>query len=65
MMGAQKAVEGIWLFQDGSPLTYINWASWEPNNNGQNTGIFISSGKMFDEVPTNEKAAVCKRGSNN
>jgi len=27
--------EGNWVTLDGSPLSYLNWASGEPNNNGQ------------------------------
>ncbi len=27
--------EGNWLTLDGTPMSYLNWASGEPNNNGQ------------------------------
>ncbi len=27
--------EGTWLTLDGTPMSYLNWASGEPNNNGQ------------------------------
>nr|MBP6731256.1 hypothetical protein [Chitinophagales bacterium] len=27
--------EGTWKTLDGTPMTYLNWASGEPNNNGQ------------------------------
>jgi gliding motility-associated-like protein len=27
--------EGTWVTLDGSPMSYLNWASNEPNNNGQ------------------------------
>ncbi len=27
--------EGTWVTLDGTPMTYLNWASNEPNNNGQ------------------------------
>lgn len=30
-----QAVEGTWVTLDGTPMTYLNWASGEPNNNGQ------------------------------
>lgn len=30
-----QAVEGTWTTLDGTPMTYLNWASGEPNNNGQ------------------------------
>ena len=32
---SDQASEGNWLTLDGTPLSYLNWASGEPNNNGQ------------------------------
>ncbi|HLP19623.1 MAG TPA: lectin-like protein, partial [Chitinophagales bacterium] len=30
-----NANEGTWVTLDGTPMSYLNWASGEPNNNGQ------------------------------
>lgn len=30
-----NANEGTWVTLDGSPMSYLNWAGGEPNNNGQ------------------------------
>ncbi|MFN8322866.1 MAG: lectin-like protein [Chitinophagales bacterium] len=32
-----QANEGTWVTLDGTPMTYLNWAPGEPNNNGQNS----------------------------
>ena len=31
-LGTDAASEGSWGWADGSPVTYENWASGEPNN---------------------------------
>lgn len=30
-----QTTEGTWVTLDGTPMTYLNWAGGEPNNNGQ------------------------------
>ena len=32
-----QANEGTWVTLDGTPMSYLNWAPGEPNNNGQNS----------------------------
>jgi len=32
---SDQASEGNWVTLDGTPMSYLNWASGEPNNNGQ------------------------------
>lgn len=32
--GTDAATEGTWLWDDGTPLTFTNWRTGEPNNGG-------------------------------
>ena len=48
-----SASEGTWMCADGSPVTYTNWGSGEPNNhphdsNGEDCAVFYVGGTWID-----------------
>ena len=47
--GSDNAYEGQWLWANGSPMTYTNWYSGEPNNHGGNEEcLHMRDGKWND-----------------
>ena len=57
-----------WVWSDGAPWSYINWAEGEPNNHlGRNEDcalIYPDFGKKWNDFPcSSETTFVCKKGS--
>ena len=53
-----EEVEGTWNNQNGLPQTYLNWASRQPDNSGNNQDCVRTSGGygyQWDDVPCNLK----------
>uniref|UniRef100_A0A671KKV4 C-type lectin domain-containing protein n=1 Tax=Sinocyclocheilus anshuiensis TaxID=1608454 RepID=A0A671KKV4_9TELE len=63
-MGAHDSItEGGWMWTDGSPFRYINWASGNPDDyyNEDCLSILINSGAWNDDNCENKRGYICKR----
>jgi hypothetical protein len=61
--GTDEQQEGVWLFSDGTKLTYFNWGSGQPNNvDGREHGLVLqrSDGKWLDSEQSLKQGAVCE-----
>ena len=60
--GNDVETEGAWVWITGEEWTYSNWASGEPNNQGNQdyTWIYSSSGKWDDDSQSKWSAFVCE-----
>jgi hypothetical protein len=60
-----RAVEGVWEWEDGAPVTWINWYPGEPNDaGGEDCGTvnrFSPDLGWNDEKCSNHNPYVCKR----
>ncbi|XP_076015991.1 galactose-specific lectin nattectin-like [Genypterus blacodes] len=62
--GLSDAVkEGLWLWSDGSPITYKNWAVGEPNNwgGGEDCVEVYSTGNFNDIQCTQVRSFMCSK----
>lgn len=56
------AVEGTWVWSDGSPVTFTKWGSGEPNNSGnEDCGHFRTDTYWNDASCTSSFPFICKR----
>uniref|UniRef100_A0A673L5J8 C-type lectin domain-containing protein n=1 Tax=Sinocyclocheilus rhinocerous TaxID=307959 RepID=A0A673L5J8_9TELE len=61
-MGAHDSItEGGWMWTDGSPFRYINWASGNPDDyyNEDCLSILINSGAWNDDNCENKRGYIC------
>jgi hypothetical protein len=50
---SDEQVEGTFIWDDGSPVTYTSWAPGEPNNFGNDEdGVVMYSSGLWNDVPT-------------
>jgi hypothetical protein len=59
------ATEGTWLWVDGTPTSYTNWYSTEPDNTGPsggpaNCGIVNTGGQWYDRSCNDANRYVCQ-----
>ena len=64
------AVEGTFVWEDGTPLDYVNWASGQPNNNGNEDcatfGPSATQGMWYDapcEANALAQGYICRKSS--
>jgi len=62
--GTDAALEGTWVWSpSGTPLSYTNWWSGEPNNVGGNEdclSVFYDVGGWYDNRCSHELKYVCQ-----
>ena len=60
-----QSAEGGYIWSDGSPVSYINWAEGEPNNYGDGedcaTIVVGNGGTWNDDGCEREKPGVCQK----
>eukprot|EP01050_Picozoa_sp_SAG11_P009183 SAG11_NODE_847_length_6882_cov_3.352204_8_plen_136_part_00 len=59
--GSDSNAEGAWEFDDGTPMTYFNWAGGEPNSWGDEDCIqmYPENGLWNDRSCTGYEGVVC------
>ncbi|PAA81135.1 hypothetical protein BOX15_Mlig013028g3 [Macrostomum lignano] len=62
-----RAEEGYWVWDDGEPVTYLNWVAGEPNNAGagEDCGMIYADSAMWNDVACEKRyASICKKLGN-
>ena len=61
--GTEVAVEGDWVWSDGTAWTFTDWTAGEPNNMGNNEDCLVKNygGIQWNDTPcTRQQKFVCK-----
>uniref|UniRef100_A0A1I8HUP2 DDE_3 domain-containing protein n=1 Tax=Macrostomum lignano TaxID=282301 RepID=A0A1I8HUP2_9PLAT len=62
-----RAEEGYWVWDDGEPVTFLNWAAGEPNNAGagEDCGMIYADSAMWNDFACEKRyASICKKLGN-